>query len=490
VKKSFIQFAILLVTLVLTQTAFADIKIKTRQSMSGSGGGGQASENTTYIKGKRQRIEMQGGQMVSITQCDLRRDIQLVPASKAYMINPFGGGTQQEKPSVTQTLTTVKTENGGTVTMTYTTKDTGERKQMFGYTARHLIITIESEASPDACRKDKTKMQMDGWYIDAEWAFQCDRSAEYANYLSQTTGCKDKYVIKEVGGGSKRGYPVYEKMTMFDESGKESYSSVNEVIELSKATLDSALFDIPADYRQAKNSQELYSSMPSSNDDVQAPSATMSSSNQSSNNSGLNTTLQNAANQQSQAQTQNELGAKKQGVVRIALAGVKTGSVGESVNAAELAGAIQNTLAQYLKTPNIEVIQLEAKLPSAIDAEAKQKECDYVVYTNVSHKKGGGGGFGMFKKIAPVLGNVVPMAGATGSVAASVAAQTIYTAATMSQNVKSKDEISLDVKMNAPGNSVPALSKQVKAKAKSDGEDIISPLIEQIATAIVETASK
>jgi hypothetical protein len=39
-----------------------------------------------------------------------------------------------------------------------------------------------------------------------------------------------------------------------------------------------------------------------------------------------------------------EVGEKKAGVVRIGLASVKTGSVGEGLNAAELAGAIQNTL--------------------------------------------------------------------------------------------------------------------------------------------------
>ena len=66
-KKYTIQFAILLVSLVLTQTAFADVKIKSRQTMSG-----QTYENSTYIKGKRQRTESMNGQMIMITQCDLK----------------------------------------------------------------------------------------------------------------------------------------------------------------------------------------------------------------------------------------------------------------------------------------------------------------------------------------------------------------------------------------------------------------------------------
>jgi hypothetical protein len=65
--------------------------------------------------------------------------------------------------------------------MTYTTKDTGERKQMFGYTARHLIMTMESESSPDACSVTKSKMQFDGWYIDAAFALDCEND-RYSNY--------------------------------------------------------------------------------------------------------------------------------------------------------------------------------------------------------------------------------------------------------------------------------------------------------------------
>jgi hypothetical protein len=475
VKKSIIYFAILLT--VLTQTAFADVKIKIRQTMSG-----QTYENTTYIKGKRQRTEqnMGGTQTVSITQCDLRRDVRLMPSAKTYMIDPFGEALQNEKSTTTQTKSTVATE-GGTVTMTVTMKDTGERKQMFGYAARHLIITTEIEPSADSCTKNKTKMQTDGWYIDAEWNFECDRGYQnYQNYAAQG-GCKDKYVIKQAGAG-KRGYPVWEKMTMFDESGKETYSFVSEVLEISKSPLDAALFDIPADYRQVKDSNELYMSMSSSTNN-----SSQSSSNSSQSNSALNASIKNSASQTNVAQT--TVGAKKEGVIRIGMASVKAEKVGEGVNAQELAAAIQNSLVGYLKTPKIEIVQLEGKLPAVIDSEAKEKECDYVIYASVSHKKGGGG-FGMFSKIAPIVGGIIPSTGATSTVAGSVATQTVYTAASMSGNIKSKDEISLDVKLNQPGSSAAVVSKQVKAKAKSDGEDIISPLVEQVAQAIFDAVTK
>jgi hypothetical protein len=41
-------------------------------------------------------------------------------------------------------------------------------------------------------------------------------------------------------------------MTSFDATGKESFSVIQEVVELSKATLDAELFEVPADYREVK----------------------------------------------------------------------------------------------------------------------------------------------------------------------------------------------------------------------------------------------
>ncbi len=248
-------FILGLLVLVGTVSGFANIKVKSKQTMSG-----QASyENTTYIKGKRQRAETMGGAMVSITQCDLRRAVQLNPATKTFIVSEFG-----EIEPVNNAA--VKTANqpvtrGGKVISTITVKDTGERKQMFGYTARRLLMTMETDSTPEACSKTKSKMQTDGWYIDFDFAFDCGEQQAYQPTPKvQNGGCQDKYEMKTIGT-AKRGYPVYEKMTFFDESGKETMSMVNEVVELSKATLDAALFEVPADYKQVEDASQMYASM-------------------------------------------------------------------------------------------------------------------------------------------------------------------------------------------------------------------------------------
>ena len=485
-KKSvqYIIFAILTVTLSIT--AFADVKIKSRMTMSG-----QSTENTTYIKGKRSRTEQNAGagMMVTLTQCDMKRSVQLNPQTQVYIINSWENDTTT--PTTTSQSGNTKTEvkKGGVITTTITTKDTGETRKMFGFVARHLIITTETEASADACTPmPKSKMVTDGWYIDAAFALDCDygtRAGYYNN--SKSGGCQDKYNVKQIGSAVKRGYPVLEKMTMFDADDKETFTMTNEVLELANATLDAALFDIPDGWREVKDAQSMYASTTSSNSNS-TTSYSSTSQNSSVNNSSMNSTVRtmNSQRNESNNSTSSTVEPKKEGTVRIGLAGVKTGAVGDGVNAAELAGAIQNSLSQYLKGTKVEIVQLDAKLQSAIDAEAKEKECDYVLYATISHKKGGGG-FGFGKALGAVVAQTG--GGAWGNTAGNVAGQVAATSVVAAtSNIKPKDELTLDI--NLKNSSGVALTKQFKSKAKSAGEDIISPVVEQAAQAIVEAVGK
>ena len=145
---------------VFAASAFADVKIKSRQTMSG-----QSYENTTYIKGKRSRSERDMGQMkmIDLTQCDMKRSVQMSEMTKTYVINMFNqvAEVSNEKAAAPKTDGVVRA--GGTITSTVTNKDTGETKKMFGYVAKHIITTMETVSSPDACSPNNTKMQIDGW---------------------------------------------------------------------------------------------------------------------------------------------------------------------------------------------------------------------------------------------------------------------------------------------------------------------------------------
>ncbi len=459
--KKLYKLALIVIVAAGVQTAAADVKVKSRQTM-----GGHAFENTTYIKGKRQRKEMMNGLTVEITQCDLRRSIQLNPSVRVYTVNPFS--VAAETASAAPQKVSGAAVKGGTVTMTVKTKDTGERKQMFGYTARHLIITIETLPSVDACNRSGSKMVSDGWYIDFEDQFDCDNlSGGYQNGYTPKQGCQDKYTIKNIGT-AKRGYPVYEKTTMFDGTGKEVASFINEVTEISKATLDPSLFEIPAGYSEAKNAASLYSIGAASIGDTTGSD-------------GFGTApsvkVPTAA-----APVPQTLGPKKPGVVRIGMPAMRTGAVGAGMDAATLSAAFGNVLADHLKGPSIEVVAIDAKVDAAILAEARSKECDYVITGTVSHKKGGGG-FGMFSKvIAPAVG--ATGIGHTGSVAGNIAGQVathaIVSAGQAAANLKAKDEITFEVRMAKVGGS-DVFAQTYKAKAKSDGDDVITQTVKQAA---------
>src|SRR5215475_12306059 len=66
-------------------------------------------------------------------------------------------------------------DSGGTLQIWIENIDTGERKQIFGHMARHIITREKRVAGPRACSKP-SETETDGWYIDGslmpEWRQQ------------------------------------------------------------------------------------------------------------------------------------------------------------------------------------------------------------------------------------------------------------------------------------------------------------------------------
>jgi hypothetical protein len=447
----------------LTTVARADVKIKTKNTS-----GGQVSEQTVYIKGKRQRTEM-NETSVSILQCDLRRQLLLGVPTKTYIVTPFDqktdatGATTAGQTTAAAAAGATPSRRGGVVTSTFTTTDTGERKKMFGYTARRIKTSIVTESSPDACNVSRSRMETDGWYIDAQFVLDCQMQggAGYAASAAQPGGCRDEYRTKQVGT-AKAGYPVMVTTTLFDENGKASFTFSQEVLEIANAVLDNALFDPPADYRQVSDVREMYgaaamASVPRNDDgDEDATDG---------GNSSGGAAIAGAT-----------MGAKRAGVVRVGVALTKTVAAADYVDPSALAGAVRNMLVSNLNGSTLEVVALEAQQTQGVESEAREKECDYVLYTTVVHKKGGGGGgFGGFlKKSAAIAGGVVAPVEANrqGGVAGSL---------------KAKDELTLEYKLQRGADSV--VANTLKAKAKSDGDDIISQLAGQAAEAVRSAAA-
>ena len=465
-----------------------DIKIRQKMTMAGSDRG---SESVIYVKGSRMRNEMasSGMSIMTVRQCDLNRTIMINDKTRTYFIQPDGangaagdgGAASGVGAASTQQA---QTRRGGVVNVTNTITDTGERKEMFGFTARHIKMSMVKESSPDACDQGNNKVETDGWYIDFQYEFSCpmDRKKVETPGITSRPDCNDEIRTKTIGK-AKLGFPVLTTTTIYGPDGKVTATMTNEVTELSRSPLDAALFDVPAGYGLAKNYQELYGM--GTGDGGSGTAANRSTS----------STVAAAANAISAAANAPAgfvaaSSPKKEGASRIGIVMPKAQmSAGDS---AQAAAGLRNTFASFLNSPNIELVALNARLPSQALEEAKQSNCDYVLYASLTQKKGSGGMFGK------ALGNIassaighLPGGSNTGeAVARSVAVTTVYTAADISGQIKSKDELTLEYKLESTDAAKPPVANTAKAKAKSDGEDVFTPLVEKAAQSVVDAVTR
>ena len=417
--------AIAIVVVALAVSAMADIKITTKNTAAG-----HSYEGTTYIKGERERTEGLGG-MVMIYQCDLKRYLQLFSTSRRYMVTPInqdsGAAEGRAQPeSRPQPQPQPATRKGGIVTFTTTINDTRERKQMFGFTARHIKTTMTKEATPDACDPKSMKIETDGWYIDLQYGFHCstDRPAVPAAPSQRARpDCEDQIRFKRAGGG-KLGYPLDVTTTIYTEDGK-SFTTSTQVTELSTTTLDAALFDVPDGYTEAKSYQELMGAPSAGSIAAQYRGASMPGRGEST-------------------------GAKAASGVRVGVV-----MVSNKTDANLATDSLQQSLVARLSGGNVDAVPLTSSSPEAVTAEAKQKQCDYVLYTDVSDVKKPS----TAAKIGGFIGRKSG-AGSAGKVEANINYRLFKTGATtpaVQSSSQGKDDLSADA----------AVSSALEGEAKS-----------------------
>lgn len=357
-----------------------DFKITIKNTMAG-----HTSQGTTMIKGMRQREETttggggMGSTSVNITQCDLKRTIQINDSTRRYLITSMASdeGDTHSGGAGAAATGAGSTQRGGVVTMTINTIDTGERREIFGFTARHLRRTTMMESGPDACQQQKMKIETDGWYINLEYGLACEKSgASMAGGRTAVQGCRDRYTYRRTGP-SVLGFPLIETTTMYSADGNPNFTMTKEVIEISRQPLDAALFDVPGGYTQASTQQEMYGA-PSMSD----------MTNMSRPQSGE--TSNPATNPSSNTSSTDSAAKVKVGVVEFnnkAKASVSTDS-------------LRQQLIAVLNGSGVEAIALNASSASEAAMEAKAKGCTYILFTDISTLKTASAG----KKLGGMLG--------------------------------------------------------------------------------------
>jgi hypothetical protein len=236
--------------------AFAsDLKITERSVTRG----GPTRTNATYIRGRRTRTETRpfsgyqawsggptvfyyGHRTATIYQCDVRRLILLDLDAHEYMSTEIDEQGRPANPRPMGTPMPMQ-PSGATLTINIENIDTGERKVMFGYTARH-IIRIERRVPGPGATSLAQESTRDGWYIDLDMPEGCPARNKHAEAFlligNVTNGRMDKIEVHHTGV-TEVGFPL--------EVTDPSFSKT-EVIELSTAPLDPALFESPAGYKK------------------------------------------------------------------------------------------------------------------------------------------------------------------------------------------------------------------------------------------------
>lgn len=345
---------------------------------------GMKTESTIYVKGMRKRTEP-GSMMgmpaapITIEQCDLQRTIKINDKKKLYFIEPFAKETEEvidedakpvpakNKPATPKE--SPETQRGGTIHMWYTITDTGERKKMYGFTARHVWTSQKIKPSPNACTmKDSIIMKTDGWYIDLP-QFNCPVRYRPSR-VSMPPGqkpkpdCMDKFVTHRSGKG-KLGFPLIETTTIQMGAGNAKTGDIQtniETVEFSAEKLDSMLFEIPPGYTETTNEEDLQNKMNMSD-------------------------MMEQAKNMSKNQGAKKVGQEKSsGIIRIGVYEPKAD------------GQLQTTEQQQNLVNDLSVGTVEA-VAIASEEDARKMNCDYTLSTDFSKIKSGSKVGGLLKAI-------------------------------------------------------------------------------------------
>jgi hypothetical protein len=165
---------------------------------------------------------------------------------------------------------------------------------------------------------------------------------------------------------------------------------------------------------------------------------------------------------------------------------------GAEGNATELAMALRDLVSTFLTGPSIRTVVLDARLAAQALEEAKQKDCGTVLTLTLTRKKAGAGGIG--RLLGDAAGAAAWHVPSGGSTAGSAAVRTAAIAGTraassLASNTRARDELRLEYRLASGGDATLRQGKD-SLKAKTDGEDLITPLVERMATVIAAAVTR
>lgn len=248
------------------------------------GVGEMSSTQTIYVQADRRRMDFRsatggakgsdgsvdvryGPRIAMVTRCDLGQMLELNLDAREYEAAPY-----PPKPFSKEQMETRGIKPQGnlpskpTLLIETTTVETGERKEIFGHAARH-VITTRKQTPLEGSKSEAQEAVTDGWYIDLDNRISCDRKwregtrshAFLGVRLMNDNALAENPKFVDVGK-PETGFAVQLKMTSrgtysLPDGTKKENTSVSEttITQLEEEPFDPALFEIPAGFRQVEH---------------------------------------------------------------------------------------------------------------------------------------------------------------------------------------------------------------------------------------------
>ena len=155
--------------------------------------------------------------------------------------------------------------------------------------------------------------------------------------------------------------------------------------------------------------------------------------------------------------------------------------------------AVSELFKSYLTGPSLSVVELKARLSSQAREEARGANCKFVLFVTARMERHSSNG-----TLGRIAGKAAQEAAWGASVEASSATKRVASVGAMgaaraatdiAATTKTKDELELSYRLESETGAVLKEGK-TKQKAKSDGEDLLTPLVEHAAEEIAAIVTK
>lgn len=206
-----------------------------------------------------------GPRLALIIRCDLGQGFELNLDAGEYVAAPYPPKPLSKAETEARGLKPLQfvASDKPTLRIETTTLDTGERKEFFGHTARH-VITTSKEIPLEGSKSSARESVKDGWYIDLDTDISCvwkgpsGKPVHVHAFLTAGNAPIEKMEFVDKGE-PESGFAIEEKITTKDamtltDGTKEDQTSIQEmrVTQLVEGPLDPGLFAVPTGFRQVK----------------------------------------------------------------------------------------------------------------------------------------------------------------------------------------------------------------------------------------------